>query len=592
MFPSCLQPCNITPLFKNKGSRKDYNQYRGAFRVTIFRNILDRLIFNDEYQTIENNLTDSNVGGRRGINIRDHIFVLNAIINSVKKGNAEACDITVNDVEKCFDALWVQECMNTLFECGLNNDKLVLLYEETKSAMIAIKTSSGITQREHIENIIMQGTVFGSLICTAVMDKLAKIFYKNENLLYKYKDTVEIPVLGMVDDVLSVAPCSSKSVMTNATINTFMELNKLKLAEKKCAKIHIGKNNNSCPTLKVHEHIMKESNTEKYLGDTISANGTINETIQQRKLKGYSYISEIRALLSDMPFGHRRVEVGLMLRDAMFVNGVLCNSEAWHSITEKNIEDLEVMDRSLLRHITKAHAKVQTEFIYLETGAIPIKQMMMNRRMMFQQNILKRSPDELLRKVYEAQKVNPVRGDWIKIIEKDFETLEIEMNENEIQIKSKCEYKSQVKHKIKEHVFKNLKTQQTKHSKISNICYNSLKSQEYLRTHMLNNHEVSLLFSLRSRTSREFKANFPYFKDQTCPMNCGDMDTQEHILRCQKLNSQMSQDKTIEYSDLFSSNITQQTAITKLFSSLLERREDACASQPAGPDHNMPLSVV
>ena len=36
-----------------------------------------------------------------------------------------------------------------------------------------------------------------------------------------------------------------------------------------------------------------------------------------------------------MPFGHRRVQVGLMLRYAMFANGILCNSEAWHNITKK-----------------------------------------------------------------------------------------------------------------------------------------------------------------------------------------------------------------------------------------------------------------
>ena len=85
----------------------------------------------------------------------------------------------------------------------------------------------------------------------------------------------------------------------------------------------------------------------------------MNDTIQQRTFKGYAYISEIRALLSDMPFGHRRVQVGLMLRDAMFVNGILLNSEAWHGITKKNIEQLEVMDRSLLKYIVKAHSKVQ-----------------------------------------------------------------------------------------------------------------------------------------------------------------------------------------------------------------------------------------
>ena len=89
-------------------------------------------------------------------------------------------------MEKCFDALLAQKCINTLFEYGLNNDKLVLLHEETKNALIAIKTSAGLFERENIENLIMQGTVFGSLICTAVMDKLGKIFYNDEALLYNY----------------------------------------------------------------------------------------------------------------------------------------------------------------------------------------------------------------------------------------------------------------------------------------------------------------------------------------------------------------------------------------------------------------------
>ena len=82
----------------------------------------------------------------------------------------------MTDVEKCFDSLWAQECINTLYEYGLNNDKLVLLYEETKTAYIAIKISTERTARETIRNVIMQGAVFGSIICTTVMDKLAKLF--------------------------------------------------------------------------------------------------------------------------------------------------------------------------------------------------------------------------------------------------------------------------------------------------------------------------------------------------------------------------------------------------------------------------------
>ena len=254
-FPECLEPCNITSLFKNKGSRRNLNFYRGIFRVSVFRNILDRLIFNDEYKNIDKNLTDSNVGGRKGRGIRDNLYVINAITNSVRNGGEDSCDIQVFDVEKCFDSLWVQECVNTLYEYGFKNDKLVLLYEETKNAKIAIKTPNGTTNRENIQNIIMQGTVFGSLICTAVMDKLAQIFYENQDLVYKYKDKVDVPV----DDVLCVTKCSNKTIAANATINSFMELNKLKLSAEKCSKIHIGKKNNQCPQLKVHEREMKQT---------------------------------------------------------------------------------------------------------------------------------------------------------------------------------------------------------------------------------------------------------------------------------------------------------------------------------------------
>ena len=161
--------------------------YRGVFRVTIFRSILDRLIYNDEYSNIDSNLTDSNVGARKNRNIRDNIFVLNAILNSTKKGNDEALDFQVYDIEKCFDALWLHEVINCLYEAGLQNDKLPLLFMENNNAQVAVKTNGRISKRVSIQNIIMQGSVWGSLCCVVLMDKLGKLVYSKPELLYYYK---------------------------------------------------------------------------------------------------------------------------------------------------------------------------------------------------------------------------------------------------------------------------------------------------------------------------------------------------------------------------------------------------------------------
>ena len=128
IFPDILELCNISSLWKRKGPRNNFESYRGIFGVTIFRSILDRLIYNDEYETIDMNLTDCNVGARKERNIRDNIFVMNAIMNSMKKNKEEAIDFQVYDVEKCFDTLWLHEVIKCLFEAGLQNDKLPLLY--------------------------------------------------------------------------------------------------------------------------------------------------------------------------------------------------------------------------------------------------------------------------------------------------------------------------------------------------------------------------------------------------------------------------------------------------------------------------------
>ena len=107
IFPEALELCDISTIYKRRGCRNSYENYRIIFRVCISRSILDRLIYNDEYENIDTNLCDSNVGARKGRNIRDNIFVINAITNSIVKGKEEAVDLQVFDVEKCFDALWL-----------------------------------------------------------------------------------------------------------------------------------------------------------------------------------------------------------------------------------------------------------------------------------------------------------------------------------------------------------------------------------------------------------------------------------------------------------------------------------------------------
>ena len=93
----------------------------------------------------------------------------------------------------------------------------------------------------------MQGTVWGSLLCTSTIDKIGKLCYETPQMLYQYKG-VAIPPLGMVDDIICVTN-ANKSAHMNSVINTFIESKRLNLSDKKCFQVHIGKGHLNCPKL-------------------------------------------------------------------------------------------------------------------------------------------------------------------------------------------------------------------------------------------------------------------------------------------------------------------------------------------------------
>ena len=115
--------------------------------------------------------------------------------------------------------------------------------------------------------------------------------------------------------------------------------------------------------------------------------------------------------------------MGLHLRQAMLINGMLYNSEAWHCLTKEHVEMLEEVDTYLLRSLFKSHAKTSVSFLHLETATIPIKYIIASRRLNYLHNILTRNSEEALQRVYFAQKEKPLQGDFVKLVENNFKLI-------------------------------------------------------------------------------------------------------------------------------------------------------------------------
>ena len=205
------------------------------------------------------------------------------------------------------------------------------------------------TEEFTLNKIIMQGTMWGSLFCTATMDKLGKLKYANEDMMFKYKGEVNVPGLEMVDDIADIQKCGTNAVKVNAVVNSFIEHKKLTLSVGKCHKIHCGKKDLYCPQLKVHNKNMHETEEEKYLGDQVNKYAKHASTVSKRRAKGFGIISDISQILDVIPAGKGRIKMGLHLRQAWFINSLCVNVEVWHNVLKKDMTPFIDLDKYLIK---------------------------------------------------------------------------------------------------------------------------------------------------------------------------------------------------------------------------------------------------
>ena len=340
-----------------------------------------------------------------------------------------------------------------------------------------------------------------------------------------------------------------------------------------------------CPPLNIHGSKLENSDQEKYLGDLVDKKGTCRPNIEKRKLKGFSITSSILAIVNEVPMGHWKIQAGLSLRQAMLINGIMFNSEAWQGAETKDIIQLEKVDEALLRGILGAHPKIPLEALYLETKSIPIRFIIASRRILYLHTILQKDENEILSKIYKAQKMKPSPGDFVNLVKNDCENIGLNMTEDEIRKIPKQRFKRIVKLKINNAAFSFLKSLMQTHSKMKNLQYEKFEVSKYLSSPLFSRNSRWLLLALRTRTVRGIRSDFPgIYKDTMCPLGCGEKDTIQNILTCRVLKENYKSNEVsiseVQYENIFSQDIYKQKQVTELFERLLEVRNSLISSLP------------
>ena len=108
-----------------------------------------KMLHDRTYEIVTQSITDSQIGAQKKKSVRNHLFVLNAIISDVLSSKKKVpIDLNIMDYKQMFDSEEAPICLNALYDAGVNDDNFGLLCKANKSATFAIKTQRGITKKQ------------------------------------------------------------------------------------------------------------------------------------------------------------------------------------------------------------------------------------------------------------------------------------------------------------------------------------------------------------------------------------------------------------------------------------------------------------
>ena len=523
-IPEKWQNVLITMIYKNKGSHLDLEKYRGIFLTVIVSKVFERLIKNRMKPNLDK-ISPFQAGSKDGKGPPDNLFILRSCIDHYKYMN-KPLYITTYDFRQAFDSLWIQDCILALKRLGVENYLLQLIYELNKKTIVQVKTPYGLTEPAEITDIVKQGGILGSSICSATTAEICGV---NKGISI---GDIQIATLAYVDDLIGINENSYDTTVAHDNTKDFSRQKKLEYAGDKCKGMVVnGKKNDTFPELFIMEDKVEEVSVIECLGDVFNSKGNNEDLINDRIRRGTTSMISINGFIRETQLGIHTIAVHILLHNVIFIASILFNAQAWSNLTMKNINKLTTMQLKFLKQIMGVKKSTPNAFVYLEMGVMPVENEIHKRQLGFLHHIIHLKDDDPVRRLWKYLTTLPDYNNWWSGIKSLMSKYSVLMTEDEIKKMSKESFKENVKKAVRKVVFENLKEECKSKKQTGMLEYTEFRTQTYL--HKLYPNHSRTIFKCRSKTLniKEFM-QYKYRDENHCRW-CGISDeTLKHIVNC------------------------------------------------------------
>ena len=492
-----------------------------------------------------------------------------------------------------FDSMNLEFAISDIFESGLKNSNLQLLYEGNKEIHMSVNTPDGPTQRSKIENCVLQGDTFGSILASVQVDSIGKECAESD-YGYKYQNILPIAMLGLVDDTICLSEAGYKAKMMNAFFNVKTAQKALQFGVKKCKTMLVGKSieeihnnklsvdqwsvkhkqkNNSKETYLEETFIgkvdMGQCEEQKYLGFTISNSNNNMANIKNVRNKSFGTIKSIFNKLKELKLRKYYFECGMIFLNIMLRSSILYGSETYYDLKENELRALERIEESYMRQLlgtTKGCPIVQ---LYLELGHTPARFGIMKLRLYFLKTILDQEKTSLISKFFHLQLENLTKSNWAATCLNNLKEMNINMSIKEIMEMTTKSYKEMIKTKCNELAFKYLMNKRG--TKGKEIEYMKIQMSQYLLPNtQLEIQDQKKIFEIRNRMTN-ISENYSKQSQNETRCICGEQETMTHIYYCKELNDI---EPKLKYENIYEGNIRNMKLILNRFEQNMNRRNE------------------
>ena len=153
-IPKQWQLTTVKSIHKGGGEENIQENRRGIFLVNRVSKIYESAL-KIQNENKNENMSQMQAAGRKQRSAVDNLIILNSIIENQRQYKNKTY-IFFADAKKCFDKLWLKDCLIEMYNLGYSPGTIRSLYEINKTSNIAVDTSVEKPSSKTVEEEVKQ----------------------------------------------------------------------------------------------------------------------------------------------------------------------------------------------------------------------------------------------------------------------------------------------------------------------------------------------------------------------------------------------------------------------------------------------------